>query len=74
MPRWLLLAAGQRVHTADIVRDRRLTFWASVAVDLKNAGALWVDKPVVRDASLITSRKPSDLPEFNKAIIEAIGG
>ncbi|GAJ09146.1 unnamed protein product, partial [marine sediment metagenome] len=35
-------------------------------------GANWVDEPVVRDKNLITSRKPSDLPKFNKAIIEAL--
>lgn len=56
------------------MRGRRLTSWASVAVDLKNAGAIWVDEPVVQDGNLITSRRPSDLPEFNKAIIKALGG
>jgi len=64
----------QLLISADIVRGRRLTSWASVAVDLKNAGAIWVDGPVIRDGNLITSRKPSDLPEFNRAIIEALGG
>jgi protease I len=54
------------------VRGRRVTSWPSVAVDLKNAGANWVDEPVVRDGNLITSRKPVDLPRFNKAIIEAL--
>jgi protease I len=43
-----------------------------VAVDLKNAGALWVDEPVVRDGNLITSRKPADLPQFNVAVIQAL--
>jgi protease I len=43
-----------------------------VAVDLKNAGANWVDEPVVRDGNVITSRKPVDLPPFYKAIIEAL--
>jgi protease I len=41
-------------------------------VDLKNAGANWVNEPVVRDGNLITSRKPADLPRFNEAIIEAL--
>lgn len=45
-----------------------------VAVDLKNAGATWVDEPLVQDGNIITSRKPSDIPVFNKAIIEALGG
>jgi protease I len=62
----------QLLISADIVRGRRLTSWPSVAVDLKNAGATWVDESVVRDGNIITSRKPADLPKFNKAIIEAL--
>jgi protease I len=61
----LLISAG-------VVRGRRVTSWRSVAVDLVNAGAEWVDEPVVRDGNLITSRKPADLPKFNKAIIKAL--
>ena len=62
----------QLLISADIVRGRRVTSWASIAVDLKNAGADWVDAPVVQDGNLITSRRPADLPRFNKAIIEAL--
>lgn len=62
----------QLLISADLVRGRRMTSWPSVAVDLKNAGAEWVDEPVVIDGNLITSRKPADLPRFNKAIIEAL--
>lgn len=62
----------QLLISADIVRGRRITSWPSVAVDLKNAGAIWVDEPVVRDGNIITSRKPADLPKFNKTIIEAL--
>jgi len=62
----------QLLISADIVRGRRLTSWPSVAAELKNAGAEWVDEPVVQDGNLITSRKPADLPRFNKAIIEAL--
>ena len=62
----------QLLISADIVRGRKVTSWPSVAVDLKNAGADWVDAPVVQDRNLITSRKPADLPRFNKAIIEAL--
>jgi protease I len=62
----------QLLISADIVRGRRLTSWPSVAVDLKNAGATWVDESVVRDGNIITSRKPADLPRFNKAIIGAL--
>jgi protease I len=64
----------QLLISADIVRGRRLTSWYSVAVDLRNAGADWVDEPLIRDGTLITSRKPGDLPQFNQAIIEALGG
>jgi protease I len=62
----------QLLISADIVKGRRVTSWPSVAVDLKNAGAIWVDEPIVRDGNIITSRKPADLPKFNKAIIEAL--
>ncbi len=64
----------QLLISADVVRGRRLTSARSVAVDLRNAGADWVDEPVVQDGNLITSRKPADVPKFNKAVIEAIGG
>ncbi len=62
----------QLLISADIVRGRRVTSWPSIAIDLKNAGAIWIDEPVVQDGNLITSRKPADLPRFNKAIIEAL--
>jgi protease I len=62
----------QLLISADIVRGRRVTSWPSLAVDLKNAGATWVDEPVVKDGNIITSRRPADLPKFNKTIIEAL--
>ena len=62
----------QLLISADIVRGRRVTSWPSVAVDLKNAGAIWVNEPTVRHGNIITARKPADLPKFNKAIIEAL--
>ncbi len=62
----------QLLISADIVKGRRVTSWPSVAVDLKNAGAIWVNEPVVKDANIITARKPADLPKFNKAIIESL--
>lgn len=58
--------------SAQVVRRRRVTSWPSVSVDLKNAGALWVDRPLVRDGNLITSRQPADIPEFNAAIAEGL--
>jgi len=62
----------QLLISAGIVRGRRVTSWPSIAVDLRNAGAEWVDAPVVQDGNIITARKPADLPRFNKAIIEAL--
>jgi len=62
----------QLLISADIVRGYRVTSWPSVSVDLRNAGAEWVNASVVKDRNLITSRKPADLPRFNKAIIEAL--
>ena len=62
----------QLLISADILRGHRVTSWPSVAVDLKNAGADWVDEPLVQDGNLITARKPADLPRFNKAIMEAL--
>ncbi len=63
--------AGWMLIEADVVEDRTLTSWPSLRTDLLNAGARWVDKEVVVDGNLTTSRKPEDLPAFNKAIIEA---
>ncbi|HLX63434.1 MAG TPA: type 1 glutamine amidotransferase domain-containing protein [Planctomycetota bacterium] len=55
---------------ADAVRGKTMTSWPSLQTDLKNAGAKWVDREVVADNGLVTSRKPSDLPSFNKKMIE----
>jgi len=55
---------------ADAVRGRRMTSWPSLRTDLRNAGAHWVDEPVVVDNGLVTSRKPDDLTAFNAKVIE----
>jgi protease I len=55
---------------ADVVRGKTLTSWPSLQTDLRNAGAQWVDKEVVTDKNLVTSRKPDDIPAFNKAMID----
>jgi protease I len=62
----------QLLISADVLRGRTLTCWPSIAVDVKNAGGLYVDKPVVKDGNLITSRKPDDVPLFSEAIIQAL--
>jgi protease I len=64
---WLLVNAG-------LAEGRRLTSYHSLALDLQNAGATWVDEEVVVDANLITSRTPDDLPAFVDAIAEALAG
>jgi protease I len=60
---WTLIDAG-------VVRGREMTSFESIQTDLKNAGARWVDREVVVDGNLVTSRKPDDIPAFNKAMIE----
>jgi protease I len=54
---------------ADALRGKTLTSWPSLKTDLENAGAKWVDKEVVRDEGLVTSRKPDDIPSFNREMI-----
>ncbi len=54
---------------ADAVKNRKITSWPSIKTDLINAGAHWVDQEVVTDGNLVTSRKPADIPAFNKAFI-----
>jgi|SRR5580658_6703976 protease I len=55
---------------ADVVRGRAVTSWPSVKTDLRNAGAKWLDMEVVTDHGLVTSRKPDDIPAFNRKMIE----
>ena len=62
----------QLLISANALRGRTLTCWPSIAVDVKNAGGLYVDKPVVEDGNLITSRKPDDVPVFSEAILRAL--
>ena len=62
--------APQLLIEADVVRGRTLTSYASVKRDLQNAGANWVDREVVVDNGLVTSRQPSDIPAFNAKMIE----
>jgi len=62
---WTLLEAGA-------LRGKTVTSWPSLKTDLKNAGANWVDGEVVIDGQFVTSRKPDDIPAFNKALIDAM--
>jgi protease I len=58
---------------ADVVRGRKLTSWPSLQTDIRNAGGNWVDEEVVTDNGLVTSRKPDDIPAFNRKLVEEIG-
>ena len=60
----------QLLVEADVVRGRTVTSYPSIKTDLINAGATWVDKPVVVDQGLVTSRKPDDIPQFNRKMLE----
>ena len=60
---WVLVEAG-------VVRGKKLTSWPTLATDLRNAGANWVDEEVVVDSGFVTSRKPDDIPAFNEKMIE----
>jgi protease I len=62
---WTLIEAGA-------VRGRRMTSYPSIKTDLMNAGANWVDEEVVVDNGIVTSRKPADIPAFNRKLIEEI--
>jgi len=63
---WTLIDAG-------VIKGRTITSWPSLKTDLINAGAHWVDQEVVVDGGLISSRKPADLPAFNRKMIEEFG-
>ena len=58
---------------ADGVRGRHMTSWPSLRTDLKNAGANWEDKSVIVDGTLVTSRKPDDLPDFCREMVKLFG-
>jgi len=60
---WILIDAG-------VVKGRTLTSWPAIKTDVQNAGGHWVDREVVVDHGLVTSRKPDDIPAFNAKMIE----
>jgi protease I len=62
---WLLVSAG-------LVKGRTLTGYKTIEDDIRNAGGNWVDRDVVVDGNLITSRQPADLPAFNREMLKAI--
>jgi protease I len=60
---WMLVEAGA-------CQGRTMTSYESIRTDIENAGANWIDEVVVADEGIVTSRKPADIPEFNKKMIE----
>ena len=62
---WMLVEAG-------MARGRTLTSWPTLQTDIRNAGGNWVDREVVVDSGLVTSRKPDDIPEFSAKMIEEL--
>ncbi len=64
---WLLVSAG-------LVKGRTLTSWPSLADDIRNAGGEWVDREVARDGNWVSSRKPDDIPAFNREMVALFAG
>jgi protease I len=62
---WILISAG-------LVKGRTLTSWPTLQDDMRNAGATWKDEECVRDRNWVSSRKPDDLPAFNRECIRVI--
>jgi protease I len=62
---WTLIDAG-------IAKGKKMTSWPTLQNDLRNAGAKWVDQEVVVDGTLVTSRKPDDIPAFDQALLERL--
>ncbi len=63
---------AQLLVEADVLKGKKATCYVSVSTDLKNAGGIYEDYPVVVDGNLVTSRFPADLPQFCKAIVELL--
>jgi protease I len=64
---WVLVESG-------VVRGRRVTSWPTLETDIRNAGGDWVDDEVVVDGNLVTSRKPDDIPAFNREMLRIFSG
>lgn len=62
----------QLLIEANVVAGKTMTSWPSIKTDLENAGAVWIDEPVVEDDYLITSRKPDDLEAFSSALLKRL--
>lgn len=63
-PVFAICHGPQLMITADVLKGRKITGWKSIAQDIRNAGAQFFDEKVVEDGNLVSSRQPSDIPEF----------
>ena len=61
-------------HESSLLKGRRLTSFPSIKTDVRNAGGRWTNKVVVVDGQLVTSRKPDDIPTFNRHILKVFNG
>ena len=64
---WVLVESG-------VVRGKRVTSWPTLETDIRNAGGEWVDQEVVVDGNVVTSRKPDDIPAFNREMLRIFSG
>jgi protease I len=71
-PMFIICHGPQVLISAQIVRGRQLTGVHAIADDIRNAGGLYRDQPVVQDSNWVSSRNPDDLPQFNRAILEKL--
>jgi len=71
-PVFAICHAAQLLVSADVIRGRKMTGWKSIVQDIKNAGAEFIDKEVVEDENLISSRHPGDLPAFIEASLKRL--
>jgi protease I len=72
-PVLLICHAPQLLINARVLEGRRVAGWPSLRVDIENAGAEYVDEPVVEDGNLVSSRKPEDIPAFVEASLKRLG-
>jgi protease I len=71
-PMFVICHGPQVLISAQVVRGRTLTGFAAIADDIRNAGGLYRDQPIVTDGNWVTSRQPSDIPMFNRAMLEKL--
>ena len=63
---------AQLLISVNAVRDRKITCWPSIAIDVKNAGGLYMDRQVIVDGNIITARKIDDVPALTASLIRLL--